>query len=106
MKRNAAPKLHLFVCANEREADSPLGSGCRERGDALYNALKAEVADARAYTTVWVTKTHCLGICPKIGATAVIYPHGVVLRDVNVNAAHALYEECMGEGAFRDVERD
>lgn len=106
MKRNAAPKVHLFVCANERDPSSPLGGGCRERGEALYDALKNEVANARAFSSVWVTKTHCLGICPKAGATVAVYPHGVILRDVHASDAGALYNECLGEGAFRDVERD
>jgi predicted metal-binding protein len=67
------PEAHLFVCANRREADSPLGPGCAERGDALYEALKAEVARRGLVRPVWVTKTHCLGICPKHGATVAAY---------------------------------
>jgi len=106
MKRAIAPKVHLFVCANDRSADSPLGTGCRERGEALYNALKEEVAKRRDYSSVWVTKTHCLGICPKAGATVAIYPAGVVLKEVQANDATALYDECLRQGAFADVERD
>jgi hypothetical protein len=81
------PRLHLFVCANRREG-SPLGPGCGDRGDALYDALKAEVAARGEHTTTWVTKTHCLGICPKSGATVARYPgkdpilEGVEVADV------------------------
>lgn len=67
--------MHLFVCANRREG-SPLGPGCAERGDALYDALKNEVAARRMVTEIWVTKTHCLGICPKRGATVARYGVG------------------------------
>jgi hypothetical protein len=67
------PRLHLFVCANRREG-SPLGPGCGARGDALYDALKAEVSARHAVNEVWVTKTSCLGICPKVGATVARYP--------------------------------
>ena len=84
------PRLHLFVCANRREG-SPLGPGCGERGDALYDALKAEVAARGEHTTTWVTKTHCLGICPKRGATVARYPGSEpILSDVEVTDVTAL----------------
>jgi predicted metal-binding protein len=85
MRAAPSPRLHLFVCANRREG-SALGPGCGERGDALYDALKAEVAARRMFTEVWVTKTHCLGICPKRGATVARYPgNGIIRADVEVD---------------------
>lgn len=72
MRDAPAPRLHLFVCANRREG-SPLGPGCGERGDELYDALKREVAARGAVTTTWITKTHCLGLCPQRGATVARY---------------------------------
>ena len=57
--------MHLFVCANRREADAPLGPGCGSAGEGVYAALKEEVASRRAFQTVWVTQTQCLGVCPK-----------------------------------------
>ena len=85
-----APPLHLFVCANRREEGSPLGPGCGDNGEALYMELKRRVARRGAHTTIWVTKTHCLGVCPKVGATVAIYPAGRVLADVDVADADAL----------------
>ena len=85
-----APRLHLFVCANRRDATSPLGAGCGERGDALYDDLKRGVATRGAFTTIWVTKTHCLGVCPKHGATVAAYPSGRVLSDVEPTDTDAL----------------
>ena len=84
------PKLHLFVCGNRRDDASPLGTGCAERGDALYEELKREVAARGAYTRVWVTKTHCLGVCPKTGATVAIYPSGRIVADVLLGDAPGL----------------
>jgi hypothetical protein len=85
-----SPLLHLFVCANRREG-SPLGPGCGERGDALYDALKGEVAARGQHVTTWVTKTHCLGICPKRGATVARYPGSEpILSDVEVSDVAAL----------------
>jgi hypothetical protein len=85
-----APRLHLFVCANRREAGSPLGPGCGERGEALYDELKRGVATRAAFGSIWVTKTHCLGVCPKSGATVAAYPSGRVLADVDVADADTL----------------
>jgi hypothetical protein len=68
----AVPSLHIFVCANRREG-SPLGPGCSDRGDALYEVLKREVATRGLVQSVWITKTHCLGICPRHGATVARY---------------------------------
>jgi hypothetical protein len=72
MRAAPRPRLHLFVCVNRREG-SPLGPGCAERGDALYDALKSEVLARRKVAEIWVTKTQCLGICPKRGATVARY---------------------------------
>ena len=87
MREHAAPKLHVFVCANRRDASSPLGTGCAERGDAVYDALKQWVADRGAYADVWVTKTHCLGICPKTGCTIALYPEGKIMSGVSAEDA-------------------
>ena len=73
MRPVPSPRVHLFVCANRREG-SPLGAGCGERGDAVYAAMKEEVARRGRVVDVWVTKTHCLGICPKSGCTVARHP--------------------------------
>ena len=103
------PRLHLFVCANRRD-DSPLGPGCGERGDALYDALKAEVAARGEHTTTWVTKTHCLGVCPKRGATVARYPGSEpILSDVEVADVTALLGPTSDGGAppgWEEIERE
>lgn len=73
MRPVRGPRVHLFVCANRREG-SPLGPGCGEHGDAVYDAMKREVDARGRVADVWVTRTHCLGICPKDGCTIAIYP--------------------------------
>ncbi len=93
MRVAPSPRLHLFVCANRRDG-SPLGPGCAERGDALYDALKEAVASRRSVATIWVTKTHCLGICPKHGATVARYPsREPILSDVEIGDVEALLTE-------------
>ncbi len=57
----------------------------------MYDALKAEVATRRQHAEVWVTKTHCLGICPKRGATVARYPHREpIVSDVEVGDVETL----------------
>ncbi len=86
------PQLHLFVCANRRAADDPLGPGCSAHGDAVYGALKNEVARRGIHREVWITKTHCLGICPKQGATLASYPAGHIVIDVQAADAVGVLE--------------
>ncbi len=76
------PALHLFVCANRRDPSSPLGTGCADRGDRVYEALKREVATRGAVASTWITKTHCLGVCPKTGTTVALYPSGRIVTEV------------------------
>lgn len=95
------PKIHFLVCANRRGPESPLGPGCGERGEAVFVALKAKVAAARAYQAVWVTQTACLGVCPKSGATVARYRAGdaagerapCVLTEVTPDDVDRLYDE-------------
>jgi (2Fe-2S) ferredoxin len=87
-----APRVHLFVCANRRAENSPLGTGCATSGEALFDALKKEVAAHRDFTRVWVTQTACMGVCPKHGGAAcAIYPEAKILTDVEASDAKAIY---------------
>lgn len=89
------PTTHLFVCANQREPDSPLGTGCAGHGEALYLALKDLVGRRGLVRSVWVTKTHCLGICPKGGATAVSFPAGRMWGGALAEEAAALLDDAL-----------
>ncbi len=93
MRPHAAPKLHVLVCANQRDSTSPLGIGCGERGAAVYAALKDWVAERGLYAPVWVTETRCLGICPRSGCTLALYPEGKIVSEATVEDALALVED-------------
>jgi len=84
------PRLHLFVCAHTRSPDDPLGPGCGSRGAAVYARLKSEVARRNLYASVWVTQTHCLGVCPREGCTVAVYPKGELWREVTEDDASTL----------------
>ncbi len=92
------PRAHLFVCGNSRDERSPLGAGCGARGEALYAELKAEVGRRGLVTTAWITKTHCLGVCPRAGATVAEYPAGR-LHEATVGDAAALLDAALSSVA-------
>jgi (2Fe-2S) ferredoxin len=86
-----APSVHLFVCANRRPPGDPLGAGCGDAGDAVFQSMKAEVAKRGAYRAVWVTRTLCLGLCPKRGCTVATYPRQHIVSEVEPADAVALF---------------
>jgi (2Fe-2S) ferredoxin len=90
------PRVHFFVCANRRAASDPLGPGCGDHGDAVYAALKNEVARRGAFRAVWVTRTHCLGVCPRQGCTVAVYPRAKVLAEVEPAEAGPLFDAEVG----------
>jgi (2Fe-2S) ferredoxin len=104
VNRAPSPELHLFVCANRREG-SPLGPGCGDYGDEVYDALKREVAARGEIGRVWITKTHCLGICPRQGATVARYRGGEIITEVRAGDATALLQPAEDiDGAIEALE--
>jgi (2Fe-2S) ferredoxin len=99
------PEAHLFVCANRRPPDDPLGPGCSAFGDRLYDALKAEVARRGLIRSVWVTKTHCLGICPKHGATTALYPSRAMWGGAEADDATTLLDAALAAASSREPRR-
>lgn len=77
------PECHVFVCVNARPAGDPLGAGCSSHGESVYTALKSKVAESGRIARVWITRTHCLGLCPPRGATVAIYPDGGLFTEVD-----------------------
>jgi (2Fe-2S) ferredoxin len=77
-----APDVHLFVCTNVRDASSPLGTGCGARGEVVWRG---------AFRAIWVTRTHCIGICPRRGCTVACYPERAIERDVELADVPTLF---------------
>jgi (2Fe-2S) ferredoxin len=90
-----APRVHLFVCVNRRDGASPLGPGCGSAGDAVYDEMKRAVARRGSYQETWVTRTLCLGVCPKRGCTVAIHPAGRIVAEVDAADAASLFEEAV-----------
>src|SRR5579859_7737995 len=87
-----APQAHVFVCANRRPDDSPLGPGCGAAGEALFAELKRVALTRGRAATVWITQTQCLGICPKNGATVALYKAGAVYAEAVASDAAAILD--------------
>ncbi len=95
------PKAHLFVCANRRAEGDPLGSGCAERGEAVYGALKREVAARGRVRDTWVARTQCLGLCPQRGCAVAVSPAGRYLLEVEPGDAPAILDALAPSSAAR-----
>ena len=84
------PRLHLFVCCNER----PSGGrpACGSRGSGIVAALQSELA-ARPdrWSEVRITETGCLGPCFD-GPTVVAYPEGSWYGGMAADDAGALLD--------------
>lgn len=90
------PSAQLFVCVNRRPPGDPLGHGCADQGEAVYASLKRAVASRRAAARVWITRTHCLGVCPKEGAAVARYPLAALYTEVDISDATSLLAPLLG----------
>lgn len=95
VKSHPRPRAHLFVCENRRDG-SPLGPGCGLAGEQIFAALKREVGARGLVADVWVTRTHCLGLCPRIGTTVALYPRGALLSEVLPEEAATVLATALG----------
>jgi predicted metal-binding protein len=84
------PRAQLFVCTNVRRAGDPLASGCGDAGPRVFDALKRQVAQAGRIRDVWVTRTACLGHCPREGGAVAVCPGGEHFINVTEHDAGAL----------------
>lgn len=90
------PVVQLFVCCNARSADDPLQSACGTHGALVLNALKRKVSAQGRLRDVWVSKTACLGQCPREGCSVVLSPSGEQWVDVTESDCDALLAHSMG----------
>ena len=67
---------HVFVCENHRDASDPRGCCADRGGEAVREALKAELARRGLKGQVRANGAGCLDACAQ-GPTVVVYPEGV-----------------------------
>ena len=71
------PKLHLFVCVNDRTQRAVNMASCApEVTMETVKRVKLWILQNGLMHDVLITKTGCLGICPQDGGMMVIYPKG------------------------------
>jgi (2Fe-2S) ferredoxin len=96
------PRLHLFVCGNERPAGGKPSCGARG-SSAFFAALQREIGARPAlWGQVAVTSCGCLGPCFE-GPTMVVYPEGVWYVGVHPQDAPEILEAHLAGG--RPLER-
>lgn len=77
------PKVHLFVCVNDRtgtQSDKP-SCGPRIKADDV-NKVKEWLRTEGLTTQVYCTKAQCLGFCNSEGSVAVVYPKGRFVKGI------------------------
>lgn len=87
------PRLgQLFVCTHRREPGDPLGAGCAGAGDSLHAALADDLARRGLRPSLWLARTHCLGLCPREGAAVAFTPDGDWLVEATAADAAAIVD--------------
>lgn len=78
------PKIHVFVCTNDRTArlqSTTPSCGPRITGDHIKQ-LKQWIREQGLTTTVYCTKTQCLGFCNAESSVICIYPSGKFYKGI------------------------
>lgn len=83
----------LLVCTNHRPPGNPLGPGCAGHGDALYAVLQQAVVRRGLSSRVWLARTSCLGLCPRVGAAVAISPGGALFTEATPADVPSLLEQ-------------
>jgi (2Fe-2S) ferredoxin len=92
--RSGRPRLHLFVCVNQRPPGNPKGC-CADKGSEQLRTLLKE-ACAKLDGTVQVTRALCLGECER-GANIVVYPDNIWYCGVtSADIAEIVHEHVVG----------
>jgi (2Fe-2S) ferredoxin len=89
------PRVHFFVCTNERPPASPLPCCAARGGRRLLEAFRAEQARRRWPANVKVSGATCLTSC-QCGVTVVVYPDGVWYGGVEEGDVAELFDAHLG----------
>jgi predicted metal-binding protein len=95
------PVAQVFVCANVRGEGDPLQSACGAHGPALFDALKAVARESGLARDLWVTRTGCLGHCPRDGCAVAVYPEGGQWLDARASDARTIALHALRANARR-----
>jgi len=74
---NAKPKMHVFVCINDRTGTSDLKPSCGPLiTKEMVSEVKQWILSQGLAAEIYCTKAQCLGFCNKEGGVLVVYPQG------------------------------
>lgn len=74
---------HVFICMNERPADSPRGDCVRKGAPQVLERFKVLVETLKLKPAIRAQKCGCLDTCES-GVSVVVYPEAVWYRNVTV----------------------
>ncbi|MEO6883697.1 MAG: (2Fe-2S) ferredoxin domain-containing protein [Bacteroidia bacterium] len=83
---------HIFICTNQRAADSERKSCGEAHGLELVAAFKKALKEKQLPIKVRAQKAGCLDIC-NFGPTLVVYPEGVFYVNVQLSDVAEIIEE-------------
>ena len=83
---------HVFICMNQRPADSPKGCCAAKGGAEVASELKRKLYERGFKRIVRANKSYCLDQCAR-GVALVVYPEGVWYGGVTVDDLDELIEE-------------
>lgn len=82
--KNAVPKIHIFVCVNDRSQrqDNTMPSCGPTITIEQFKELKKWVMAQGWTRSVYCTKVSCLGFCNPEGGVACVYPSGRFFKGI------------------------
>jgi (2Fe-2S) ferredoxin len=89
---------YIFLCVNERPAESPKGSCLRNGADAVRDRFQEAIRDRGLRDRVRVVRTSCLDNCSQ-GPVLAVYPDDVWYRGVQAADVDAILERHLEGGA-------
>jgi (2Fe-2S) ferredoxin len=90
-------RKHVFVCLNERPADSPKGDCTRKGSPALLKAFKEALRRRGLDEEIRANKAGCLDNCAN-GCSVVVYPEGVWYGHVTESDVEEIVENHLKGG--------
>ncbi|MBI5638177.1 MAG: (2Fe-2S) ferredoxin domain-containing protein [Nitrospinae bacterium] len=92
------PKIHFFVCINERPAGHPRGSCTAKNAMGALQAMGQKLQATQKFDTVMLSAVRsCLGPCGS-GPIVVVYPDNVWYGNVTPQAAEEIFDSHVTTG--------
>ncbi len=85
-------KKHIFICTNQRAADSDRKSCGEECGLALVKAFKKSLVDHNLKGVMRAQRSGCLDACD-FGPSMVVYPEGIYYGGVQLSDVEEIVTE-------------